>query len=246
MKKASFKHEDSYGKGTPVAVYGTVTLKDDGKISISLYNPSHYSFAIRFRAKKLAKEIVEADFKHPAVTAFVGFESSGLVKILTEQTQELLQRFIEATKKYAQEKFQWATKVSEWKYEDWAREYGEVDLKYPQQILKHGKLIPITKELNRYAKQDISESKYICSTGLEKFEADEVANAKQHYKNSIENLAYRLNRKGIKDDTVMTIKTATIGRNITTTIEHEGTITKAWTIIASGPIQRPHYRYLIK
>ena len=70
--------------------------------------------------------------------------------------------------------------------------------------------------------------------------------AERHYANSIEKLAERLNQKGIKDDTEMIIKSGYVGVNFEITIEHNGLITKAWTIIAEGPIQRPHYRYLVK
>jgi hypothetical protein len=66
-----------------------------------------------------------------------------------------------------------------------------------------------------------------------------------HYENSIVKLAYRIEKKGLNLDKI-TVKTSHIGVNINTWITDGEQTVHAYTIIASGEIQRPHYRYLIK
>lgn len=59
-------------------------------------------------------------------------------------------------------------------------------------------------------------------------------------------LATRLKEKGVTETTELEIKSSRISENFECRIYHDGKVTTAWTIIASGPIQRPHYRYLVK
>lgn len=74
--------------------------------------------------------------------------------------------------------------------------------------------------------------------------------AVKHFEQSIEKLADRIKAKGLNEDKIQ-VWTSYININIeATTIE--ATITdgdktlKAFTIVAEGNVQRPHYRYLIK
>lgn len=246
MKTATFRHDVQRSNNQTASIYGKVTLKDDGKTSISISNSKQYRSSEVWSAKLLAKAIVEADFKHTAVLQLTEVNAQGLVKILTQETQELKKAFIEKTVRYAQEKFKQAESRKGWTYEDYAANYGEVNSKYPISTLVNGERVVKTKELSKTAKAVKAETMDVLNTGLEKLIEREVKYAEMHYEQSIKSLAVRLNKKGIKDDTKMTIQTATLGQHITTTIEHEGTITKAWTIIAEGEIQRPHYRYLVK
>lgn len=243
MKSASFKYTQEKGN---ITIYGKVTLKNDGKVSISLYNAQYHSAFTKNCAKKLAHEIVAADFKHPAASDLQVSNTRGLVKVLKEQTADLKTKFIEKTIEFAKSKFDWAQRTVKMTKEELVAKYGERDLKYPYSAYVDGVYTKITKDLSEGGTKALDEARLISSYGLKVYTEGEVKNAEKHYEDSIENLALRLNQKGIKDDTKMEIETATIGANITTTIKHEGTITKAWTIIAEGVVQRPHYRYLIK
>jgi hypothetical protein len=69
--------------------------------------------------------------------------------------------------------------------------------------------------------------------------------AKDHYTDCIKKLAYRIEQKKMISSDLQ-IKTAKVGVNIETTFTDGIQTVRAWTIIARGPIQRPHYRYLIK
>lgn len=74
------------------------------------------------------------------------------------------------------------------------------------------------------------------------------ANARQaekHYNNSIEKLAFRIEKKNLELNK-LELKTTYLDPNIATTITDGKQTISAYTIIASGAVQKPHYRYLIK
>jgi hypothetical protein len=52
-------------------------------------------------------------------------------------------------------------------------------------------------------------------------------------------------KKGLNEENLKVV-TSHIGININTTISDGDKTVKAWTIIAEGEIQKPHYRYLVK
>lgn len=81
--------------------------------------------------------------------------------------------------------------------------------------------------------------------GEANFVTREIENAEQFYTDSIHKLAARIDKKGLNKSAI-TIKTARVKQNIETTFTDGVLTVRAWTIIASGPVQRPHYRYLIK
>jgi len=80
---------------------------------------------------------------------------------------------------------------------------------------------------------------------LENYVGKRIKEANTHYEQSIEKLAYRISQKGLNVSNLK-VKTSHIGVNIETTLTDGEKTVKAFTIIAGGPIQRPHYRYLIK
>ena len=82
------------------------------------------------------------------------------------------------------------------------------------------------------------------SYGLSNFIDRELKDANKHYLFSVEKLANRLIEKGVTGD--FQIKSGRVGVNFEIVITHDGKTTRAWTIIASGEVQRPHYRYLVK
>ncbi len=70
--------------------------------------------------------------------------------------------------------------------------------------------------------------------------------AEEHYHNSIMKLAMKLRDKGMELGQVK-IHSIDINNNGIDIVLTDGQNTvRAWTIIASGPIQRPHFRYLVK
>ena len=247
MKTAKFSYQEP-GK---VKIFGSVTLKNDGKVSVSLNNSSHYSSYMRLKAKNLANQIVKDNFVHPLAYDFnevKTFIDSKLVAELYIHTKELKTLYIEETKKYADSKHKHCLEREHWTTQQWYDEYG---LKYKIRhegsdrafaLLESG----YNSKVYGFMLNHKSEVKKILELGLEKYKAQEVKYAEQHYEDSITRLSVRLNEKGITDESKFTITSGHIGMNFECYINHENGLTKAWTIIASGPIQRPHYRYLVK
>ena len=71
-----------------------------------------------------------------------------------------------------------------------------------------------------------------------------VGNAISHYEDSIAKLAARIEAKGLNVSNLK-VKTSHIGVNIETVLTDGSKTVKAFTIIAEGQVQRPHYRYLV-
>jgi len=72
----------------------------------------------------------------------------------------------------------------------------------------------------------------------------EVEKAKAHFESALQKLAYRLAAKGMTASAH--ISSQHVGVNYEAVIKQDDKVVRAWTIIASGAVQRPHYRYLIK
>jgi hypothetical protein len=167
--------------------------------------------------------------------------NENLIAILTEQTQDLLVAFIERTREYAVEMFaryeQAAAKPYP-RYADFAtpgfvKGKGFASIDYAQGKAFHK------------AEQARSNACRIVEAGIEDFVGREVILAERHYAGSIAKLAARIEKKGL-DQSSLVVATGWVGVNIETTLTDGVKSVKAWTIIASGPCVRPHYRYLIK
>lgn len=244
MKSASFKYTAN-GR----TIYGRVTKKNDGKVSVSLSDGKYFSAATRYQAKNLGLKIAEADFVHEAVISLEVQNTKGLIEKLTAETVELKESYIERTKEYARNSYDWALKLKAMTQAQLVEKYGEVDAKHATREFINGEWVRvIPKRLHPQGQKDLAEARSITCRPYEEYEAREVKYANIHYQNSIEKLASKLNRKGIKDDTEMVIRKSYVGVNINMEIEHDGSLTKAWTITAAmdSVLVRPHYRYLIK
>jgi truncated hemoglobin YjbI len=85
----------------------------------------------------------------------------------------------------------------------------------------------------------------IVEQGCEAFLVKMRNAALAHYEDSVRKLAARIEKKGLNVANLV-VKTAHVGVNIETTLTDGEKTVRAFTIIASGPVQKPHYRYLIK
>jgi hypothetical protein len=247
MKSALFTWKSSRSRTT---IRGQVTLKDDGKTSISLFNVKYgTSAAERYQAKQLANEIVASNFKHEAAENVVeNIYPDGLVKDLTDKTQELKEAYINEVKIWAKRHFAYCETLKKRTHLEWLDAYGITyklvdkygQKNYPEVDRKmYGdKLTDMRNHLMRVTD--------VIDMGFEKFEAKEIKDAEAHYNQSIAKLAYRLNQKGIVDGSQFVVTTARLGRNLEITIKHGDQVTRAFTIWAEGEVNRPHYRYLVK
>jgi hypothetical protein len=169
---------------------------------------------------------------------------NNLVLLLTKETQELKSQYLEKTKNWAINFYNLCIERNNWQEDDWCKYFG-IDYtlsKFNQRIFPKG--FYNTKNsmiLNKMRNEIFS----ICNLGLEKYLKKEELAAILHYESSIEKLAFRIIKKGLNIKNIK-IKNNSIGVNINSEIT-DGLITvNAWTIIAEGQIQKPHYRYLIK
>lgn len=72
-----------------------------------------------------------------------------------------------------------------------------------------------------------------------------LKHAENHYEGSLVKLAQRIIKKGL-NISKMTMKSGFMDMNLEIEMTDGEKSVKAWTIIASGMIQKPHYRYLVK
>jgi hypothetical protein len=85
----------------------------------------------------------------------------------------------------------------------------------------------------------------IIQSGVEKFVEKQVKEAGEHYESSILKLSAKIEKKGLNIEN-LEVKSGRVGVNFETTLTDGEKIVRAFTIVASGDIQKPHYRYLIK
>ena len=255
MKTAKFVYEES-----GIKVFGVIILKNGNKVKISLDNSSKYSSYMRMKAKNLAKEIVDLNFNHSSVYEIIEVSedtfaeskrvlcTSLLINELYAHTKELKEVYVEEIKRWADNKYNMCLDRSVWGDKEWYDYYGLVYKMYKDgsgnefPLLEHGYNFNVYS-IMLSARNEVSK---ILGMGLDKYKLGEVRLAEIHYEASIIKLAGRLNEKGVTDKTKFEIESGRIGINFECLIRHEFGITKAWTIIAEGEVNRPHYRYLVK
>lgn len=160
-----------------------------------------------------------------------------LVKRLEDETEQLKKEYIKQSKEWAKRYYDSLTKSKDYemhsrngknfytKSKTWESTYGYHDKAAYSKAYRELKIL---------------------SYGVDKFVKTVGDDAEVKYHDSIEKLAYRIEKKGL-DLSNIELSTTTIARNIETTItDGSGKTVRAWTILAWGDIQRPHYRYLIK
>lgn len=201
MKTAKFKFQS---KDTKANVFGTVTLKDDGKVSISIPNQTMYRYSDRYQAKEFAKQIVASNFKHDGIIGDVKESNKVLIEVLRKETQSLRIQFIEETKKYAKSSFATMQEQLNMTMDSWFKLF---DVKYkivpPMYGEKKSSIQPEDSEYhkkNLYKMRDKMDSiKTIVGQGFHKYEATEVKWADIHYEDSLLKLSDRIAVKGLDE-----------------------------------------------
>ena len=151
-----------------------------------------------------------------------------LIEILKAQTQTLKSQYINKIKDWAEKEFDDISKA------DYVR-FDEVRNKYFKQ--KFGK----TKNEDNKINTNLN----ILNLGKDIFVNKQIKSAELHYESSILKLASRIMKKQL-DTENLNVVTSHIGININTTITDGVKTVNAYTIVAEGEIQKPHYRYLVK
>lgn len=171
-----------------------------------------------------------------------------LVQLLTKETQSLKVQYVQKCIEWATVKYETLIKRSKWRDLQWCEYYGlEPRLANPGTSMEF-KTFPngfYNTRTSRTYERERNECKNVAKMDKADYLKQTEKNAIRHYTDSIEKLAYRISQKGL-DESNIKLHTTHIGVNIETTITDGHKTVRAWTIIASGVIQQPHYRYLIK
>jgi hypothetical protein len=202
----------------------------------TVFEPSNEKYAVR-------KVIEQYNKQNPEQVEGYA-EKTSIKEVLRKETKAFYEEYLARTEKYAKESFDYLKKQTERPLEDWYKRYN---VKYTL----NDKNEPIINT-GEYNKREYSKMRNARITtfstireGYDKYLAREMKYAKTHYENSLTKLAGRISAKGL-DMSKLEIKTVHLGVNLNMTLTDGNVIVRAWTIIAEGPIQRPHYRYLVK
>lgn len=197
---------------------------------------------VKIHSDKLKSNIVIKEAKNsiPAIKKIYpeGIAKDSITEILLEQTSILKEEYIARTKEYANATFGKCKKITEMSREELVKIY-------PKSVINLKKETVLI--LSKTGLDALNSSLVVVREGIEKYKANKVYNAEVHYYGSIRRLVDRLSSKGIIQASDFKIETARVGINIETLIRHnDGKTTRAWTIVASGDIIAPHFRYLVK
>jgi len=173
---------------------------------------------------------------------------SQLVNILKDQTSSLKTQYVEMTRLWATGYYDSIMLRSTWKESQWCKFLG-----IPTETKNAGTSVEFegfpkgffnTRSARTYDSCKI-EIRVLDKVGRLNWIAYRQREAEQHYEDSIIKLADRISKKGM-DENLLTVVTSHVGVNIETTLTDGTQTVRAFTIVAAGPVQRPHYRYLIK
>ena len=171
-----------------------------------------------------------------------------LIDILKKETKSLKLQYLEKTKEWATNRYNLVSKRYNWDEKDWCKYLGiEPEVKNKNtsiEFLGFPRGFYNTKNsriLDRLQKETI----LLKRLGLDKYLEKEKKSAEDHYEKSILKLADRIEKKDL-DISKLRAETSHVGVNINTTLTDGVKTVKAQTILAYGPVQKPHYRYLVK
>ena len=153
-----------------------------------------------------------------------------LIDTLKNETNSLKVQFIDFTKEYVTNEFNTICNMT----------YDQINEKWGYFDFKWNRYCQSKKSLAIWGKRELMRHQ-----GLDKTISIAVTNAEQHYEDSIIKLALRIESKGLNIESLK-CTTSHVGRNINTTLTDGIKTVRAFTIIAEGEIQKPHYRYLVK
>ena len=166
-----------------------------------------------------------------------------LIDILRKETQSLKDQYLQLTEEYSKKSFELLQEKKDRPIEKWYNAYG---IKYYYEKTT----VHIARgEYHRKDLYKMSDDRALCfavvKAGYDRYLQKNLKNAENHYENSLQKLVNRILQKQLNWEN-LTVKTSHVGVNIECVLTDGEKTVKAWTIIASGPVQKPHYRYLIK
>jgi len=171
-----------------------------------------------------------------------------LIQLLKDQTTELKAMYIAKVREFADTEWNTQKERSNWKDVDWCK-YMRIE-PFVYNAGRFNEFLGFPKGFYNTSKaRELSKLKNKVSLVLRKNFADYMDQqerfAVDHYNDAIAKLAYRIEKKGL-DINNLTLKSTRLDFNFETIITDGNKIVRAFTILAGGPIQCPHFRYLVK
>ena len=155
-----------------------------------------------------------------------------MIMDLKNQTTDLKNAYIIKTKVYREGEFdKLVSKYGNYTYENWKAEF-------PTPTGFRGG-VTLSREGNSL-REKVSKMKY---EGKEKYVKGYMKLAEMHYNSSLEKLGLKITEAGF-DTTKVKLSSSSVGVNFSTEVTDGNKYMRAYTIIAEGPINAPHYRYL--
>ena len=166
-----------------------------------------------------------------------------IIDLLKVELEPLRLMYIEKTKNWALGEFKRISKIANLTKEQLEEKYGK---EFKGKNYLTGECI-VKKYIDYNTRSWYETNKSVFKKGIEVFLEKTKNDAENHFQSSIVKLSERIQEKDMNIDNIKASTSySTIDVNISTILtDNEKTVT-AYTIIASGPIQKPHYRYLVK
>lgn len=183
-------------------------------------------------------------------------KNENLIGILRRETESLRVQYLAFMKEWADKEFaRMIEEIEPFQVCHHAKEaiyvavpYNHFDSKYPAkewEIARRQYSSGESQKARRSLLNRLEKFARLVHAGKDAFIVKMEKLAEDHYEDSILKLAARIQAKEL-NESALQVKTAHIAQNIETVLTDGVQTVKAFTIIASGEVQKPHYRYLIK
>ena len=171
-----------------------------------------------------------------------------LINELKKETAEIRVQYLERAKISANEKYDLMATRLKWTDAEWCTFIGLTPQIRFQGCPNEYITFPLNFHNTSAARKYSNERKKIMAIVVRKkddYVDREIKYANLHFDNIIEKLVYRIEKKGLNFK-MITVVHARVGVNLETTITDGKLTINAYTIVAGGPVQQDHFRYLIK
>lgn len=159
---------------------------------------------------------------------------------LKKETVSFKKEYLERMKNYVTRDFDNTIEMyGEYEHDDWMSEFGREVKMYGGRTTKR-----INKDGERLRSKTNSFKRILNKGMKESHIQGEVDKYSDDFDMKLSKLAFRMDKKGFKNNIKVTSEH--VGVNFNCWVTDGEKTAHAYTIIAEGPIVRPHYRYLVK
>jgi len=170
--------------------------------------------------------------------------TKSLIDQLKIETVELKNAYIARTKEFTNAEYNRIVERKNWSAKEWCELLGLEPLKNANGKYSFPKNFFNTSDSRKHFKLEAEAFRVASKTQAQHLEVA-ISDAEKHFAGSIEKLALRVIKKGLNLGSFK-MQSTYLDPNMSTVITDGKITVRAYTIIAGGPIQKPHYRYLVK